>query len=207
MAQVCKQVLLQWALVLALVAGAAPAFAQSGGVSGKATDQNGNVYVGYPVLIERQEVKGIYKTKTDKHGGYVYIGLPIGQYKVTLQDPNGRTIYYVMKRVGFGDPTEINFDMAKEKAQAQAANPGMQKQLEQQKKEAGQFGGLKQLFDQATGLYDQGKYAEAAAIYQQALPLAKGKNNLVVMQRIADCYSRAREYDKASATYQKAIEE
>src|SRR5881296_2964925 len=116
----------------------APVFAQTGGITGKAMDDKGNILVGYPIIIERQDIKGVYKTKTDKHGNYVYVGLPLGNYKVTLQDPNGRPIFNVSKHVSFGDPTEINFDLAKEKAAAakeQQANPEFQKKLAEQAKE------------------------------------------------------------------------
>ncbi len=201
--------LFRWGAVLACALGVTPVFAQTGGLTGHAKDEKGNAYIGYPILSERQDVRGVYKTKTDKHGGYVYIGLPIGNYKVTLQDQNGRTIYYIGKHVGMGDPTEVNFDLAQERAEAQKqqmANPETQKKLEQEAKEQKQFGGLKQTFDQGTELYNEKKYSEAAAMYGQALSLAKGTNIPIVLERMADSYQKAREYDKAVETYQKAIQ-
>ncbi len=194
-------------VIFAVLAGA-PVFAQTGGITGKATDDKGNILVGNPILIERQDIKGVYKTKTDKHGNYVYVGLPLGNYKVTLQDPNGRPIWFVNKHVSFGDPTEINFDLAKEKAAAakeQQANPEFQKKLADQAKEEKQTAGLKQVFDQGVDLFSQKKYAEAAAAFEQALPLAKDRNIPIVMSRLADSYTRARQYDKAVEVYQKAV--
>ena len=73
-------------------------------------------------------------------------------------------------------------------------------------KEEKQFKGLKQYFDQGNALYNEQKYKEAAAAYQQALPLAKDKNIPVVLARLADTYSKAKENDQAIATYQKALQ-
>jgi tetratricopeptide (TPR) repeat protein len=194
-----------WAL-----AGAIPAFGQTGGITGEAKDDKGNVMVGNPILIERTDVKGVYKTKTDKKGHYIYIGLPLGTYKITLQDPNGKEIYHFTNvHVGLGDPQVTDFDMAKEKvaaAKAQEANPEAQKQLQEQEKQQKQFAGLKGLFEQGQALYNEKKYAEAAATFEQAVPLAKDKNLGAVLSRLADSYSQAHQYDKAEENYKKAIE-
>ncbi len=189
-----------------------PAYAQTGGVSGKAILQDGKPCVKCIVLIERQEIKGVYKTKTDKKGEYVYIGLPIGNYKITLQSPSGQQLFYIMKHIGLGEPEEVDFNLPKEairqKQEQQAeekANPQMAKQAEEQAKEEKQFKGLKQVFDQGNALYNQGQYKQAAAAFEQAVPLAKGKNLPVVLSRLADTYSKAKENDQAIATYQKAL--
>lgn len=195
-------------IVLALLAGALPLLAQTGGLTGKASMDDGSACVKCPVIIERQDIKGNYPTKTDKKGNYVYVGLPIGNYKVTLQDANGKTLYYINKHVGLGDPTEVDFDLKKlraEDAKSQQANPEVQKQLEEQNKEKQQMAGLKQIFDQGQALFAQQKYAEAAAAFAQAEPMAKDKNLIVVLEHEADAYAKAKDYDKAEATYQKAI--
>lgn len=203
-----RKTLLRMAVALALCLSALPLFAQTGGLSGTCKGEKGELLVGYPILIERQEVRGVYNTKTDKKGKYIYIGLPLGMYKITLKDPNGRTLFYITQHAGMGDPTEVDFDLAKEKAVAQKeqqANPEVQKKLEQEGKEQKTFSGLKQLFDQANDLYTQKKYAEAAATYEQALPLAKDKNAVVILERLGDSYHKARQFDKAADAYQKGI--
>ncbi len=198
------------AALLGILFIAAPLFAQVGALSGSVTGEKGEVLVGYPILIERIEIRGIYKTKTDKKGNYVYIGLAPGNYKVTLQDPNGRTLFFFNNRhVGIGDPTVVDFDLAKEKALAQKdqqANPQFQKQMEEQVKEQKQLSGLKGVFDEGQALYGEKKYAEAAMKFEQALPLASGKNVPIVLGRLADSYRDARQYDKAIESYQKAIQ-
>jgi tetratricopeptide (TPR) repeat protein len=196
-------------VLVACMACAAPLFAQTGGLTGTVKGEDGKPLVGYPIIIERQDIKGIYKTKTNKKGEYIYIGLPIGMYKVTLQDPNGRQLFYVQQRVGLGDPTEASMDLQKERArteQERKSNPEMVKQIEQQEKEQKQYTGLKQVFDQGQALYNEKKYAEAAAMFEQALPLAKDKNVPIVLSRLADSYHKARQLDKAQQYYVKAIE-
>lgn len=203
-----KRILGAAAVLIALCC-ATPAWAQTGGLTGNCKGEKGEVLVGYPVIIERQDIRAQYKTKTDKHGEFIYIGLSPGDYKITLNDPNGHTLFYINHHVGIGDPTEVDFDLAKERARSaaeQKANPEMQRQLEEQAKDQKQFAGLKQLFDQGQELYGAGKYPEAAAAFEQAVPLAKdAKNQAVVLSRLADSYGKAKQYDKAAEAYQKAI--
>jgi len=200
------------AFAFAALAMAMPAYAQTGGVSGKVTLQDGKACDKCIILVERQDIAGTYKTKTNKKGEYIYIGLPIGNYKVNLQSPSGQQLYYIMKHIGLGEPTEVDFDLPKEMAHAQQerkaeekANPEMAKQAAEQAKEQKEFKGLKQFFDEGNTLYNQGEYKQAAAAFEQALPLAKGKNLPVVLSRLADTYAKAKENDQAIAAYEKAL--
>ena len=104
------------AVAFAALAFAVSAFAQTGGLTGKCTGEDGKPLVGYTIQVERQEMKWSSHTKTNKKGEYVYIGLAPGNYKITLLDPSGKQVFNVTQRVGMGDPTEVDFDMAKEKA-------------------------------------------------------------------------------------------
>lgn len=190
---------------LAFLMAPAASHAQTGGLTGKATLQDGSLCVGCPILIERQDIRGNYNTKTDKHGKYTYIGLPLGTYKITLQSPSGQTLFFFgNKRVGMGDPTEVDFDLPKE-VKKQVVNPEYQKKVEEQAKEQKQFAGLKGLFDQGNALFAENKYDEAADKFKQAEPLAKGKNLLAIDERLAEAYSKAKKYDQAIETYNKVL--
>ena len=196
------------------------AFAQTGGVTGKCMGSDGKPLAGYTILVERKEMKWSSHVKTNKKGEYTYIGLAPGNYMFTLLDPSGKKVFNIANHVGMGDPTEVNFDMAKEMAETrkeQMANPETAKKIEEQQKEQKQFTGLKATFDQATLLYNSGHYADAAAMYEKALPLAKEKNVPIVLARLADAYGNAakqeqnkdaREQDdkKAIDNYQKALQ-
>ena len=207
--KVARLAVLLWAL-----AAFAPAFAQqTGGLTGKVTDDKGNLLAGYPIQIDRQDVKGHYETKTNKKGEYIYIGLPSGEYKVTLQNPSGKTVFFMNTRVGIGPPTELHFGRAKERAAQQEAekknleaNPELARQKVEQEKDTKQFTGLKQFFDQGQLLFNEKKYAEAAAMFEQAVPLAKGTNLPIVLARTAESYQKARNGPKAIEYFQKAIE-
>jgi tetratricopeptide (TPR) repeat protein len=191
-------------VVAAVFAGVTPLFAQTGGITGYAKDAQGKLCVGYPIIIERQDVKGTYKTKTNKKGKYVYIGLPIGQYKIALDDPSGKQLFYITRHIGLGDPTEVDFDLQKE-MQQQAKNPEVEKQEAAAKAQQEQFKNLSQVYTQGNTLYTQGNYAGAAAMFEKAVPMAKGKNLGVVLARTADAFDKAKQYDKAIEYYQKAI--
>ena len=206
------QVIKKWSLLAILftaIAGALPLYAQGGGLEGDATLRDGSPCVKCQLQIDRQDIKGSYPVKTDKKGHFVYVGLPLGNYKVSLQDPNGKPLYsFTGIHVGLGDPTVCDFDMKKlaaEDAKAQQANPEVQKQMEEQNKEQTKLTGLKQLYDQGNVLFDQKKYADAAALFEQAVPLAKEKNLNAVLGRLGDCYERADQHDKALAAYQKVL--
>lgn len=198
-----------WSLLVLMFASVVPALAQSGGIEGKCTDEKGNVMVGYTIQLDRMEVHGVYKVKTNKKGEYVYIGLPLGQYKVTLLDPTGRTVYFFNNiHIGMGDNTVRNFDLAQERAEQAkeiAANPEAQKQMAEQLKAQKESQQLKTLFDQAQDLYTQKKFADAATTFEQAIPLAKDANLIIVLDHAADSYSQAHQYDKAIEDYQKAL--
>jgi tetratricopeptide (TPR) repeat protein len=195
---------------------AVSAFAQTGGLTGKCTGEDGKPLAGYTILVERQEMKWSQHTKTNKKGEYVYIGLAPAAYKITLLSPTGQQVFFQTQHVGLGDPTEVNFDMAKERANTVKANPEAAKKVEEAQKDQKQFTGLKATFDQATALFQAKQYAESAAMFEKALPLAKDKNVPIVLSQMAQAYGKAAEADptpdaraadeqKAIDTYQKAL--
>jgi tetratricopeptide (TPR) repeat protein len=208
------------AVASATLAFTVSAFAQTGGLTGKCIGEDGKPLAGYTILVERTEMKWSQHTKTNKKGEYVYIGLSPATYKVTLISPTGQQVFNIAQHVGLGDPTVVDFDMAKEKANAlrqQMANPETAKKMEQAATDQKQFTGLKATFDQATLLYNQQHFSEAAAMYEKALPLAKEKNVPIVLARLADAYgnaakqeqsrdARVQDEQKAVETYQKALE-
>jgi tetratricopeptide (TPR) repeat protein len=208
------------AVALAALVFTVSAWAQTGGLTGKCIGEDGKPLIGYTILVERQEMKWSQHTKTNKKGEYVYIGLSPATYKVTLLSPAGAHVFNITQHVGIGDPTVVDFDMAKEKANAykqQMANPETAKKIEEATKEQKQYTGLKATFDQATLLYNQQRFSEAAAMYEQAVPLAKDKNVPIVLARLADAYGnaakqeqnrdvRTQDQQKAVDTYQKALQ-
>lgn len=200
--------ILRWAslaVLLMLGAGASAAWAQNGGLSGHVTLQDGTTCVKCPIIIERQAIKATYKTQTDKKGNYIYIGLTPDVYKITLQDPSGKVIYYITKHVDIGDPTVVDFNMPKEQVQQVKENPQAAQQAAAQQKAQQELTSLKQVFDQGVQQENAKQYADAAATFQKGESLAKGNNIPIVLGHEADAYVKAQMYDQATAAYQKLL--
>lgn len=209
MSRLWKQKAIGVAFIFAALLVCTSAFAQTGGVTGKVTGQGGVAMAGYLIQIDRVDIKWSSHVKTNKKGEYTYIGLAPGNYRITLLGTDGKPIHYEEKHIGLGDPEETNFDIGQIQQEAQKAaesNPDYQKQVEAQKQSAS----LKQLFDQGRELYNQQHYAEAAAQFEKALPLAKDRNIPVIMSQLADTWGRAAgvetDPDKRKQDYASALD-
>ena len=111
----------KWGLLaIPLLLSTGAAFAQITAIEGDVKGPDGQLFKGAQILIEREDMKGTYKgAKTDKKGHYIYNGLPIGTYKVSVI-VDGKTMDSVDKvRTRLGDPTPVNFDLHAQAAQAQ----------------------------------------------------------------------------------------
>jgi len=92
-----------------LMSGAA--LAQTGAIAGKVIGPDGQPLKDALVKIERQDIKGSYKVKSNKKGEYFHAGLPLGMYNVALE-VGGREVDAMRGvRTRLGDPTEVNFDL------------------------------------------------------------------------------------------------
>jgi len=88
--------------------------AQTVSIAGNVIGEDGKPAVGAQIRIDRVDIKGTYKVKTDKKGHYIYAGLPLGgHFTVTIE--NGGKDADSMKgvRPRGGDPAEVNFDLSK----------------------------------------------------------------------------------------------
>ncbi len=100
---------------------AAAGLAQTGAIEGDVKDENGQLAPkGIQVRIERTDIKGLYKTKTDKKGHYFHAGLPLGTYNVFLEMDGKDADSVKGVRTRLGDPTPINFDLSGMKKQREA---------------------------------------------------------------------------------------
>lgn len=68
-----------------------------------------------------------------------------------------------------------------------------------------QFGQFRARLDHGYELSAQQRYAEAAAKFEEAARLAKGRDLVTVEGRVAENYINAHQYDKAAEAYRKAI--
>jgi tetratricopeptide (TPR) repeat protein len=106
---------------------AAAALAQTGAIEGDVRDENGQLVAkGIQVRIERTDIKGMYKTKTDKKGHYFHAGLPLGTYNVIVEMEGKDADSIKGVRTRLGDPTPINFDLSAIKKQREALEKAAQ---------------------------------------------------------------------------------
>ena len=78
------------------------------------------------VQITRTDIKGSYKTKTDKKGHYLYMGLPMGKYTIDVLVDGKKVDSVTNVSTRPGDPIPVNFDLKASQADkaAQAGADG-----------------------------------------------------------------------------------
>jgi len=170
------------------------AFAQITTIEGIVKGPDGNPVQGAEVHITRTDIKGNYKTKTDKKGHYLYMGLPMGMYNVEVW-VNGKLTGQPQNKVRTtpGDPIPVNFDLHADQAEAQAKQAAMQKAAE-----TGQL-----TDDVKRGMSKEQIAAMEKQIKEQSEKLKKNKE-------LNDAFNegmtalQAKQYDAAIAGFQKA---
>lgn len=101
---------------------------QVSAIEGDVIAEDGSKLQGALIRIERTDIKGSYKVKTDKKGHYFHTGLPLGTYDVILE-VNGKVMDTRKNvRTRLGDPLPVNFDLQalarKRQAMQKAAEVG-----------------------------------------------------------------------------------
>ena len=97
------------------LSGATPSWAQLAKVGGKVTD-NDQPVVNVQVVYKGAGTGRVFKTKTNKKGEFVQLGVPVDAYTVTVLDAQGKELFRQDGvRVGLGDntPNTMNIDLTK----------------------------------------------------------------------------------------------
>ncbi len=103
----------------------AASLAQTSSLEGDVKDENGQPLQNALVKIDRKDIKGHYQVKTNKKGHYFHAGLPLGQYKLTLE-VNGKDVDFVDNvRTKFGDTEKVDFSLSDVKNRQAAAAAGV----------------------------------------------------------------------------------
>ncbi len=163
----------------------APGLAQQGMMRGKVIDAQGQPVEGAKITIAAAEGNRRFEVKTNKKGEFVQIGLASGNYTVTA-DKEGIGQQSTPARVSIGSPTEVNFQLT-----AQAANAaGVEK--------------IRKGFDEGVALNRAGDYDGA---------IAKFTETAAIVPNCHDCYAQIgfaqmqkKQYAEAEASFKKAIE-
>ena len=165
------------------------AWAQFTAIAGDVKGPDGQKLKGAEILIEREGQKGTYKgAKTDKNGHYIYNGLPIGKYTVSVMVDGQKRDQTSGVTTKLGDPTEVDFDL-KQSAERAAA----------------QGGGQPAVNDATRGLSKEQQAALEKQSKENAAILAKNK-------ALNDAFNAGKEamnaknYDAAIESFQKGTE-
>ncbi len=193
------------AVPLLLCAGAA--WAQTSSLEGDVKGEDGQPLRGAQVRIERQDIKGTYRTKTDKKGHYFHAGLPLGSYTIILEVDGKDRDRVQGVRTRLGDPTAINFDLhaqkQKQQALAHAAETGqltdeqkremspeqraaMERQMKDRQAQLGKQKALNDAFNAGTEATKTKNYQAAVDAFVKATELDPKQH--VVWASLADAY-------------------
>jgi tetratricopeptide (TPR) repeat protein len=188
-------------LALALLA-AAPAFAQTGNLTGKVVDTDGKAMSGVTLSLERQGTNQKFETKSDKNGNYIHAGLPTGAYKVTVVK-DGKPLMALDTRVTFGGDAKLDFDLRNANA-APAGGGSKEEAAKKIAEEKAKNDATRAAFDGARAALAAKNYDEAIRLFNEAA--AKDPTQHVIYANLADAYGQAKKYDDSIASYRKAIE-
>ena len=121
------------------------AMAQTASLEGEVKGEDGKPAIGALIKLERKDIKGSYKVKTNKKGQWFHAGLPLGNYDIMLEI-DGKVMDTVKNvRTRMGDPLPVNFDLSKmatkRKEMEQAMTTGkvteeMSREMSKEQKEA-----------------------------------------------------------------------
>ena len=210
----------------------AACWAQTTAFEGDVKGEDGKPLQNAQVHIDRKDIKGTYKVKTDKKGHYYYGGLPIGTYKLWVEVDGKERDSVDNVKSKLGDPTPVSFDLAQAAARAGAAGAaaaapqdqerGMsaaqkaeyEKKLKEQQEKMAKNKALNDAFNAGVEAQNQKQFDVAVQSFDKASQLDPTQN--VVWGRLADSYislagtkTGAEQDDalnKGVAAYQKAIE-
>ena len=182
---------------------AGASWAQFTAIAGDVKGPDGQKLKGAEILIEREGQKGTYKgAKTDKNGHYIYNGLPIGTYSVSIfvdGQKRDQTTHVVTK---LGDPIAVDFDL-KQSAAKQGAGGAPAPEVDRSLSKEQQAANEKQAKENATIIaknkalndaFNAGKEAMNAKNYDAAVDsFQKGvemdPNQNVIWANLADAYT------------------
>ena len=182
------------AMVVGLAGLAVPASAQTGMIKGKVVDAEKKPVDGAKVTLQQVDTNSKFELKTKKNGEYMQIGVPPGNYKVTVEK-DGLSATKTT-RISL-DLTELDFTLTKG-----GSTEGMSK--EDAAKVAAKSEAIRAAFKEGATLSNAGKHDEAIAKFNEVLK---------DVPKCPECYvgigassAAKKDYAAAETAYKKAIE-
>jgi tetratricopeptide (TPR) repeat protein len=183
---------------------AIPSFAQTGMIEGKVLDKEGKPIQNADITIDRIDLAGQFKVKSDKNGLF-RASVPTASYKVTVT-VNGAVVDFINGlRVSTGEAAKADFDAREAANRSRAADENLspeekaKRDADKQKNDA-----VKAAFDAGVAALAAKNYNEAVTQFQTAATADPSKD--IIWGNLGMALSGAKKYDDAANAYKKAIE-
>jgi len=185
-------------VAMALLALAAPAAAQTGGVRGKVVDESGKPVQDAVIVLDNPDGLPGANLKTDAKGEFFRIGMRPGDYSVKATKGNLSASLRSV-HIGIGDPTVVETLTIRAGGAALGAGGDVDKAALAKKQAE-----LQNTFKEARAFMDAGKFDEAIAAYTKVTDQVQKCAQCFVA--LGDAYSKKGDLAGAEASYKKAIE-
>ena len=170
-----KNIVLIVLTTLLLALASAPVWAQAtlAKVEGKITD-NGKPVPDASVTFSSISTGKVFKMKTDKHGDYYGIGLPVDDYKVEVNSPSGENLFTINRNhvsIEGGAASLLNIDITKDRKGGTGQPTYTKEQIEAIKAQNAKATSLNALIGQAQNAMNSRNWQDAIAPLQQMIEM------------------------------------
>jgi tetratricopeptide (TPR) repeat protein len=217
------------ALILALLFPVIAAAQTTGQVVGVVLDTFGKPYPDVNIEIKNPDTGKVFNAKTDKGGQFTVVGVPAGDYAVTLTKEKDQLSFSVRFHVDAGKDNGFNLNFKELKGKLGPSAEEVKKKEEEENK----FKNMKQHFeagkaaiDEATNLRTQLKTAppdqksviqeklnadyktaiSELQLSEQGAPPKDTRNHALIWALLGQAYEFAGRYQDAADAFQKAID-
>ncbi len=164
-----------------------------GRIKGTVVDETGVPLVGVKVVAQHLKYNTLFEGKSDEKGNWAIAGLGTGAFRVTASIEGYDSSFQEMSVSQFArNNPAIAFTLNKTQAAPMGGIPGIEDEA------------TLALFEEGNQLFEQEKYAEAIAKYEEFL--TANPSVYLVTLNVGNCYRMLKEYDKAIASYQVILD-